>query len=74
MPEMRELLNDRRIHLVQGPMSHWRLAPTGDGNEQGFVRGKTRWVTRSSRLATLLARERPGRDDRRSNVFAKTRE
>ena len=52
MPEMRELLNDGRVHLVQGPMCHWRLASTGDGNEQGFVRGRTRWATSSSRLAT----------------------
>ena len=57
MPEMRELLNDGRVHLVQGPMCHFRLASTGCGNEQGFVRGKTRWATSSSRQATLLARE-----------------
>ena len=42
MPEMRGLMNDGRVHLVQGPMCHWRLASTGDGDEQGFVRGKTR--------------------------------
>ena len=60
MPEMRELLNDGRVHLVQGPMCNWRMASTGDFNEQGFVRGKTRWVTSSSRLATLLAREHAG--------------
>ena len=24
MPEMRELMNDGRVHLVQGPMCHWR--------------------------------------------------
>ena len=64
MPEMRELLNDGRVHLVQGPMCHWRLASTGDGNEQGFVRGKTRWATSSSRLATLLAREHAGENRR----------
>ena len=56
-PEMRELMNDGRVHLVQGPMCHWRLASTGGGDEQGFVRGKTRWTTSSSRLAVLLARE-----------------
>ena len=44
-------------------MCHWRLASTGDGNEQGFVRGKTRWAT-SSRLATLLAREHAGENRR----------
>ena len=60
MPEMRELLNYGRVHLMQGPMCHWRLASTGDGDEQGFVRGKTRWATSSSRLATLLAREHAG--------------
>ena len=53
-----------RVHLVQGPMCHWRLASTGDGNEQGFVRGKTRWATSSSRLATLLAREHAGENRR----------
>ena len=52
-----------RVHLVQCPMCHWRLASTGDGNEQGFVRGKTRWAT-SSRLATLLAREHAGENRR----------
>ena len=40
MPEMQELMNDGRVHLVQGPMCHWRLSSTGDGDEQGFVRGK----------------------------------
>ena len=64
MPEMRELLNDGRVHLVQGPMCHWRLASTGDGDEQEFVRGKTRWATSSSRLATLLAREHAGENRR----------
>ena len=64
MPEMRELLNDGRVHLVQGPMCHWRLASTGNGNEQGFVRGKTRSATSSSRLATLLAREHAGENRR----------
>ena len=64
MPEMRAFLNDGRIHLVQGPMCHWRLASSGDGNEQGFVRGKTRRATSSSRLATLLAREHAGENRR----------
>ena len=45
MPEMRELMNDGRVHLVQGPMCHWRLSSTGDGDEQGIVRGETRWAT-----------------------------
>ena len=45
-------------------MCHWRLASTGDGNEQGFVRGKTRWATSSSRLAALLAREHAGENRR----------
>ena len=49
-------MNDGRVHFVQGPMCHWRLSST-DGDEQGFVRGKTRWATSSSRLAALLARE-----------------
>ena len=38
MPEMRELLNDGTVHLVQGPMCHWRMASTGDCDDQGFVR------------------------------------
>ena len=64
MPEMRELLSDGRVHLVQGPMCQWRLPSTGDGNEQGFVRGKTRWATSSSRLATLLAQQHAGENRR----------
>ena len=43
-----------------GPMCHWRMAATDDRIEQGFVRGKTRWATGSSKLATLLAREHAG--------------
>ena len=31
-------MNDGRVHMVQGPMCHWRLSST-DGDEQGFVRG-----------------------------------
>ena len=63
-PEMRELMNDGRVHLVQGPMCHWRLSSTGEGDAQGFVRGKTRWATSSSRLAALLAREHAGENRR----------
>ena len=63
MPEMREL-NDGRAHLVQGPMCHWRLSSTGDGDEHEFVRGKTRWATSSSRLAALLARKHAGENRR----------
>ena len=33
------------------------MSSTGDGDEQGFVRGKTRWATSSSRLAALSARK-----------------
>ena len=64
MPEMRELLSDGRIHLVQGPMCRWRMTATDDRDELGFVRGKTRWATSSSRLATLLAREHAGENRR----------
>ena len=63
-PEMRELMNDGRVHLVQGPMCHRRLSSTGDGDEQEFVRGKTRWATSSSRLAALLARKHAGENRR----------
>ena len=52
MPEMREFLNDGRIHLVQGPMCRWRMTATDDRDERRLVRGKTRWS--STRLATLL--------------------
>ena len=85
MPEMRELMNDGRVHLVQGPMCHWRLSSTGDGDEQEFVRGKTRWATSSSRLAALLASKKcwtkssstvdwPERDDCSIDAIAKIRE
>ena len=64
MPEIRELMNHGRVHLVQGPMCHWRVSSTGDGDEQKFVRGKTRWAMSSSRLAVLLAREHAGENRR----------
>ena len=51
MPEVRELMNDGKVHLVQGPMCRWRMTATDDRDEQGIVRGKTRWATSSSRLA-----------------------
>ena len=38
MPEMRELLGDGRVHLVQGPLCRWRMTARDDGGEQGFVR------------------------------------
>ena len=40
VPQMRELLSDGRIHLVQGPMCRWRMIATDDRDEQGFVHGK----------------------------------
>ena len=61
---MRELLNDGRVHLVQGPLSRWRMALTDVCGEQGFVRGKSRWVTSSSRLEALLARGHVGENRR----------
>ena len=61
---MREFLNDGRIYLVLGPMCHWRMTATDDRIDQGFVRGKTRWATSSSKLATLLAREHAGENRR----------
>ena len=64
MSELREILNGGRIHLVLGPMCHWRMAATDDRIEQGFVRGKTIWATSSSRLATFLAREQAGENRR----------
>ena len=70
MPEMRELMNDGRVHLVQGPICHWRLSSTGDGDEQGFVRGKTRWATSSSRLAALLARRHAGEHRRVRLIYS----
>ena len=72
---------DGRVHLVQGPMCHWRLASIGDGNEQGFV--EKREMGDEQLKAGNMAREHTeenrrvrliGPDDRRSNVFAKTRE
>ena len=61
MPEMREFMNDGRVHLVQGPMCHWRLESLSP-DEQRFVRGKTRWATSSTRLAALLTRKHAGED------------
>ena len=57
LSEMREILNDGSIYLVQGLMFYWCVAATDDRIDQGVVRGKTRWATSSSRPATLLARE-----------------
>ena len=59
MPEMRELLKDGRVHLVQGLICRWRTDST-DCGEQRYVRGKTRSVTSSPRLAALLAKEPAG--------------
>ena len=61
MPEMRELMNDGRVHWVQGPMCHWRLSSTGDGDEQGFCR---RLVMATSR--DLCVEKRDGRRAARS--------
>ena len=46
-----QCISDERIRLVQGPMCRWHMAATGDRNEQGLVRGQTRWATSSSRHA-----------------------
>ena len=70
MPEMREMFSDERIHLVQGPMCHWRMTATDDRDEQGFVRRKTRLATSSSRFATLLAIEHAG-ENRRVRLILK---
>ena len=64
MPEMRELLSDGRIQLVQGLVCRWRMTATDDRDEQEFVHGKRRWATSSSRLATVLAREHAGENRR----------
>ena len=51
-------------------MCHWRLSSTGGGDEQEFVRGKTRWATSSSRLAALLARKH-ARENRRVRLIGR---
>ena len=48
-------MNDGRVHLAQGPMCHWRLASTGDG--EGFVRGKTRWATEQLKAGSLAGKK-----------------
>ena len=49
---------------MQCPMCRWRMTATDDRDEQGFVRGKTRWATSISRLETSLAREHAGENRR----------
>ena len=51
MPEMRELMNDGRVHLVMAASMNLCVE-------------NTRWATSSSRLAALLAREHAGENRR----------
>ena len=71
MPEKRDSLSDGTIHLVQGPMCRWRKTATDDRDEQGFVRGKTRWATSSSRKSSSAV-DRAERDNRGSDALTET--
>ena len=50
MPEVKKLMNDPRVYVVQGPMCRWGMRGK-DREGPGFVRKETRWMTSSRELA-----------------------
>jgi len=53
MEEMKELMKDPRVYVVQGPMCRWDMKAT-DAQGEGYVRKETVWVTNSICLAETL--------------------
>ena len=54
MPEMVELINDKRTFLVEGPMCRWGMTARDNQGQEGFVRKNTRWLTSSQEIAEVL--------------------
>ena len=54
MPEMMELIKDKRTFLVQGPMCCWGMTARDNQGQEGFVRKNTRWPTSSQEIAEVL--------------------
>ena len=52
MPEVQSLVNDPRVHSIDGPMCRWSLKTRGSKSE--FMRKQTRWLTSSKEIAEVL--------------------
>ena len=73
MPEMVELINDKRTFLVEGPMCRWGMTGRDNQGQEGFVRKNTRWLTSSQEIAEVLrgscSNERGGEQHRRMQLI-----
>ena len=49
LDEVKKLMEDPRVKVLQGPMCHWSLARGGD------LKQRTRWLTSSVEIARVLA-------------------
>ncbi len=56
MDEVKELADDPRVFVVQGPMCRWSMKAT-DAQGEGYVRKETKWMTSSWELAQALKGE-----------------
>ena len=55
-PELPDLLSDRRVFRVKGPMCTWGMVAT-DSQGEGLVKKETYWVTNSRFIAAELEQE-----------------
>ena len=63
MPEVQSLVNDQRVHSIDGPMCRWSLKARGSKAE--FKRKQTRWLTSSKEIAEVLRGDDRWKCDRR---------
>ena len=54
MPEVQELMADKRVYLVQPLMCHWGMKSQDDTGCEGLVCKAATWMTSSPVLAEIL--------------------
>ena len=64
MPEVQSLINDPRVHSIDGPMCRWSLRTRGS-NDKEFMRKQTRWITSSKEIAEVLRGDGRWKRDKR---------
>ena len=50
MLEVRSLVSDQRVHIIDEPMCRWSLKDRGANDKVELIRKQTRWLTSSKEM------------------------
>ena len=65
MSEVQSLINDPRVHSIDGPMCRWSLRTRGSKDKTEFMRKRTRGLTSSKEIADVLLGDGRWKRDKR---------